>query len=58
MLDAYAAERPGALEKFHELDSLDGRQSLGTRMADMAFRLPPELRGAHTEAALRKLATD
>ncbi len=58
VLDAYAAERPGVLEKFHELDSLDGRQSVGRRMATaMAFRLPPELRGAHTEAALRKLVT-
>ncbi len=58
VLDAYAAERPGVLEKFHELDSLDGRQSVGRRMAtDMAFWRPPELRGAHTEAALRKLVT-
>ncbi len=60
VLDAYAAERPGVLEKFHELDSLDGGQSVGGRMeTDMAFRLlvPAERRGAHTEAALRKLAT-
>ncbi len=59
VLDAYAAERPGVLEKFHELDSLDGGQGVDSRLVtEMAFRLPvpPDLRGAHTEAALRELA--
>lgn len=59
VLDAYAAERPGVLDLFHELDSLEKQQNVGRRMATgMAFRLPvpSELKGVYAQAALRELA--
>lgn len=62
VLDAYAAERPGVIDQFHALDEierLEGRHGAGNRMtSDMLFRLQPpqELRGTHTDLALRRLA--